>query len=144
MQSIPENRAEVESFVDKNQQQQLHDAEYARMKTETGSRIKYRRDELGYTREELSKKTGLAESTIAFIEQGRSAPNLETLFLLCDALEVSSDYVIGLRVRNYDDVMQESKTAHIVRMFLRFSKKHKDEVLWFISAVHDRIKKHGE
>ena len=127
----PENRNDVEELVDKGEQKKLVDSEYARRKRETGERVKKRREELGYTRTDLAKTSGVSESTIAFIEQGRSAPNLETLILLCQGLQQSADYIIGLRDRNYDDVMRDAKTAHLVRTFLRFSKRHKDEVLWF-------------
>ena len=143
MKGKPEHRNDVERLVDSGEKKQLFDAEYDRRKRETGERVKRRRDELGYTRSDLAKVTGLSEHTIAYIEQGRSAPNLETLILLCEGLQQSADYVIGLRDRNYDDVMRDPKTAHVVRMLLRFSKENKDEVLWFIEAVSDRIKKHG-
>jgi transcriptional regulator with XRE-family HTH domain len=125
----PEHRKDVEKLVDTVDQKRLIDSEYDRRKRETGDRVKRRREELGYTRADLSKVTGISDSTIAFIEQGRSAPNLETLILLCEGLQQSADYVIGLRDRNYDDVMRDSKTAHLVRVFLRFSKRHKDEAL---------------
>ncbi|MCY4567741.1 MAG: helix-turn-helix transcriptional regulator [Candidatus Poribacteria bacterium] len=131
MQSIPENRSDVEKLVDKGEKRNLVDSEYHRRKRETGDRVKKRREELGSTRADLAKITGISESTISFIEQGRSAPNLETLILLCEGLQMSADHLIGLRDRNYDDVMRDSKTAYIARMFLKFSKRHKDEVLWF-------------
>ena len=144
MQKNPEHRNDVEELVKEGDKRSLVDSEYARRKRETGERVKSRREELGYTRADLSKLTGISDSTIAFIEQGRSAPNLETLILLCEGLQHSADYIIGLRDRNYDDVMRDSKTAHIVRVFLKFSKRHKDEVLWFIEAVSERIRKHGD
>lgn len=144
MQGVPENREQVETLVDQGEKKRLFDSEYQRRKDEIGQRVEHRRKELGFSRPELSKKTGLAESTIAFTEQGRSAMNLETLILMCQGLECSSDYIIGLRSRNYDDVMRDSKTAHIVRKFLKFSQKHKDEVMWFIEAVAERVRQHGE
>ena len=120
MQEAPEHRNEVDELVDKGDQKKLVDSEYARRKRETGERVRARRNELGYSRADLSKVSGVAESTIGFIEQGRSAPNLETLILLCQGLQVTADYVIGLRPRNYTDVMRDDKTAHLLRVFLRF------------------------
>ena len=143
MQDTPKHRNEVNELVDKGEKKSLVDSEFQRRKIDTGERVRARREELGYTRADLAKLTGISESTISFIEQGRSAPNLETLTLVCEGLQCSADYVIGLRDRNYDDVMRDAKTAHVVRMFLKFSKRHKDEALWFIEALAERIKKHG-
>ena len=140
MSKMPENRNEVDSLVDNEQMRELKDSEYERLKTEIGDRIKRRRKELGYTRDDVSKMTGLAVSTITFQEQGRSAPNLDTLLLLCEALEVSSDYIIGLRNLNFDDVMRDAKTAHVIRMLLKFPAEEKEEVLWFIQARQERMK----
>lgn len=128
---IPEHRMGVEELVDKGEKKKLVDSEYDRRKKETGNRVTKRRQELGYTRVDLARVSSLAETTIAFIEQGRSAPNLETLILLCQGLQCSADYIIGLREANYDDLMRDSKTTYLVRKFLRFSQQHKDEVLWF-------------
>ena len=102
--SNPENRQEVDALVDKDEKKKLVDAEYERMKKEIGQRCENRRKELGLKRIELSRKTGLAETTIAFTEQGRTAMNLETLIIMCQGLQCSSDYIIGLRTENYDDV----------------------------------------
>lgn len=122
---IPENRMEVGELVDKGEKKKLVDSEYDRRKKETGDRVTKRRQALGYTRVDLARVSSLAETTIAFIEQGRSAPNLETLILLCQGLQCSSDYLIGLRQESYDDVMRDSKTAYLVRKFLRFSQHQK-------------------
>ena len=117
MSGIPENRNDVETLVNKGEKDRLVDSEYDHRKRETGDRVKRRREELGYSRADLSKRIGIAESTISFIEQGRSAPNPETHIILCQGLQQTADYIIGLRTRNYRDVMRDSKTAHLVPIF---------------------------
>ena len=50
----------------------------------------------GIERLGLSKKTGLANSAICAYENGDRCPSSETLVKLATALEVTSDYLIGL------------------------------------------------
>lgn len=51
--------------------------------------LKKYRTEQRYTKEELSRITGVNARTIAFIESGRiSYPKLDTLLALCKALKV--------------------------------------------------------
>ena len=51
--------------------------------------LKKYRTEQRYTKQELSRITGINAQTIAFIENGRiSYPKLDTLLALCEALKV--------------------------------------------------------
>lgn len=130
MSKVPENREEVQQIVDKEIEKKLFDSEFDRRKRETGKRVKLRREELGYTRADLSKVTGISESPTSFIEQGCSAPNLGTLILLCEGLQQSADYIIDLRNRNYDDVMRDSNTVPLVRKPLQFSRYYHNTILY--------------
>ena len=95
-------------MMDAGDIQDLHDSEYERMLDEIGKRVVSRRHELTMTQEELAKKSGLSLTTIHRVENGESAPHLETILKLCETLKCSSDYLLGLRIRNYDDVMQDA------------------------------------
>ena len=54
-----------------------------------GKKIREIRKLRGLTLEELSEKVGRNWSFLSQIERGRSIPSIETLFLICDALEIS-------------------------------------------------------
>ena len=44
---------------------------------------------------ELADKTGLKPSAISHFETGRRLPSFENLKVLCDALDISADYLLG-------------------------------------------------
>ena len=54
------------------------------------------RKEKGFTQSELAKTTGLATSCISMIEIGQREANAHTIFALAKALNVTSDYLLGL------------------------------------------------
>ena len=45
---------------------------------------------------ELSKKTGVTPNMISQYRNTKKLPTLETFALLCKALDVSADYILGL------------------------------------------------
>ena len=61
-----------------------------------GQIIKELREEHGFTQSELAKKIDQTQSTISNWEKDKSTPNTFILKKLCDVLEVSADYLIGL------------------------------------------------
>lgn len=54
-----------------------------------GKKIKYSRENIGYSQAKLSEKTGIVREQISRIENGQINPTLETVFKLSEALEVS-------------------------------------------------------
>lgn len=61
------------------------------------SKLKYAREKTGFTQREVSKETGIAQSTIANYETGRTEPDIENIGILADFYGVSSDWLIGTR-----------------------------------------------
>lgn len=53
-----------------------------------GLRLRRRREELGLTLAQLSKRSDTGTSTIHIIEHGRAAPRLDTLLRLSAALDM--------------------------------------------------------
>lgn len=52
----------------------------------------------GLTQEELAKQMGWGErSNVSRLESGKHIPRADTLALLCRVLDVSADYLLGLR-----------------------------------------------
>ena len=45
---------------------------------------------------ELAKAAGVSKQCISDYKAGKSMPSLDTLFLICKALDVSADYLLGL------------------------------------------------
>jgi transcriptional regulator with XRE-family HTH domain len=61
-----------------------------------GERIKFLREERGFTQEDVSKALNYTRQAIAYYEQGRTLPNADKIKTLCKFFNVSSDYLIGL------------------------------------------------
>ncbi len=65
-----------------------------------GESIRRVREEKGYSRERLARKTGLHIQTITRWEHGVSFPNLIPLLDIAKALNVSLDELVGWRVKD--------------------------------------------
>lgn len=59
-------------------------------------RLKELRTEKGYTQKQLAELIGTTDDSIFSWEKGRSQPPIEFIRLLCKALSVSTDYLLGL------------------------------------------------
>ena len=59
-------------------------------------RLKEIRLEKGLTQKQLAKAVGLTETALCNYEKGIREPSLNVLKQLCLALDVSSDYLLGL------------------------------------------------
>lgn len=61
-----------------------------------GQRIKAKRKELHLTQEQLAEYADISASFLGHIERGTRIASIETLYAICKALNVSSDYLLGL------------------------------------------------
>ena len=59
-----------------------------------GRRVNKRRRELHMTQEQLAEKLQLSTSFLGHIERGTRKASLETLIALCNALDVSPNYLL--------------------------------------------------
>ena len=69
------------------------------MKNEFVRRLKLARQTKGWTQEELAEHSGIVISTIHYLEKGKnkSLPMGDTLWRLAKALDVSIDWLVGLK-----------------------------------------------
>ena len=61
------------------------------------SKLKQARTLTGFTQREVSRETGIPQSTIANYETGRTQPDIENLGILADFYFVSTDWLIGTK-----------------------------------------------
>ncbi len=59
-----------------------------------GHRISKRRKELKMTQEQLAEKMVISLQSVSCIELGKKAIRPDNLVKLCDALEISTDYIL--------------------------------------------------
>lgn len=71
-----------------------------------GKRIQLRRKELGLRQCALAEMLNISNNHMSSIETGREKPSLEILLHICDALEVTPDYLL-LGNMHADDIPQD-------------------------------------
>ncbi len=56
------------------------------------------------TQTEIAKYCNITKQNISNFKAGRAFPSIETLYLLCECLEVSSDFMLGLddNIKNHN------------------------------------------
>lgn len=60
------------------------------------NRLKEIRTDKGFTQNQMAQLLGVSKSCYAGYEQGYREPDFKTLIKLCNILEVSSDFLLGL------------------------------------------------
>jgi transcriptional regulator with XRE-family HTH domain len=60
-----------------------------------GQELRKARQKAGLTQEQLSFRAGLSRPYISQLERELKSPTVETLFRICDALQVSAADIVG-------------------------------------------------
>lgn len=60
--------------------------------------IKNRREEYDLTQAELAKRIGVTPSYVNYVESGTRIPSVPVLIKLADALNISTDEILGRKV----------------------------------------------
>lgn len=66
----------------------------AEVKIGIGARLRLKREQAGYTREQLGELCSLSPRFLANVELGDSTFSLDSLMTVCRALSCSSDYLL--------------------------------------------------
>lgn len=69
-----------------------------------GKRIAYKRKELGLTQWQVEEMADITQKYLSNIERATSGLSLDVLMRLCDALEVTPDYLLLGTTNSVDDV----------------------------------------
>ena len=67
-----------------------------RKNNEFGIRLKMNLMHKGITQSDLAKRIGITDVGMSNIIKGKALPSTNTIISICEALEVSSDYLLGL------------------------------------------------
>ena len=63
--------------------------------SEFKNRIKFLREQYGFSQKELADRLNIHKQTISQYERGCREPSLDNLLALCDIFNVSSDFLLG-------------------------------------------------
>ncbi len=83
---------------------------------EVGRRMSKRRKELGLKQYQVCEMIDVNYKYISNLETGRSAPSLEVIMKLCDALQTTPDYLLLGTDRPESDVTDKELTDKIVAL----------------------------
>ncbi len=121
-----------------------------------GQRIKFLRESLNLSQQEVADKTGISRGNISNYEKDRVSPAADTIIALCAYFDISSDWLLtgrergtnGNNVENIVDAL-ESKGSYIkvsgeegqiIRMYRNFPAEDKEFVINMIRFKHGQIK----
>ncbi len=102
-----------------------------------GNRIKTIRIKQKLTRESLAEKIDVSSRFLADVEAGKTGVSLATLKNICETLNVSSDYLLGLLP---DD--DEKNFSNLEVLINRIDKEKMQYLIEIVSSFHSATKKH--
>ena len=105
--------------------------------------IKDRRKQLAITQTELAKQSSLTPAAISQFESGTRKPSFDTLSNLADALKVTTDYLLGKRRENYDDLLADPKVSMMFKGMMELPEKDKEMMFEFYQILRMRQDEEG-
>ena len=70
---------------------------------EMGRRVRKRREAKTLSREELAEQLGVSPQFVADIEYGNKGVSIKRLYMLCQILDVTADYILAGNVYSKDE-----------------------------------------
>lgn len=101
-----------------------------------GVRLRAVREKRKLTQEELAEMIGMSNNFISNIERNYSIPSLETLVKICNALEITPDYVLLDSIYTAKEYLKDD----IARMLEKCSEKDIKLIAKFINLLIDEQK----
>lgn len=82
------------------------------MNTNVGEKIKFYRQQRGYTQKKLGELCGMADSAIRRYESGRANPKIETLAKIANALDCNIIDLDDSLKAGYNELQESKKNIH--------------------------------
>lgn len=106
-----------------------------------GNRIRISREKSGLTQDELAERLNLSTQFISTIERGVAGASLETIINLCDALNVSSEWLLRGRADTPSADFIVSKLMHLSSAQLSAVDRMTDELITLLRITSDEGQK---
>lgn len=97
-------------------------------------KIKHCREQMGLSQGKLAKLSGLAQSSISYIESGNKKPNIETISILAKSLDVPVSFLID---NEHVDDSLPPQLAELVRVVSLLSDSRAELVLKVAKGLLD-------
>lgn len=103
--------------------------------------IRALREDAGMNQTELGEKLNIAQNTYSQYERGLSSWTDEHLLKLSEIFDVSVDYLMGLKDRDYlDKGKLDNTTRDLIENILILKPEEKQRVLSFIAKMKNNTK----
>ena len=100
-----------------------------------GKRVRARRTELNWTQERLAQEIGVSTSFVGHIERGSRKASIDTLVLLANAMDISTDELLEGSLSMSDTLVKPVK---------RLTKGQKQVMKQVISTLQEQISHWGD
>lgn len=81
-----------------------------------GQRLKTAMDIKGISQKELAELVGTTEVTISRYVNDTRSIKIEYIIKICNALQISSDWLLGIKVKKNRNDIYDNKTLNKIRM----------------------------
>ena len=109
-----------------------------------GERLRKARENRGLKQVDVSQKTNINNRTLSRYEKDGSEPDSETLKILADLYEVSTDYLLGRTDKKennddqkYEEILNDPEFQHAMRSANGFTKENKSKVIEYIKMIEE-------
>lgn len=86
---------------------------------ETGRRVRNRREAKNLSREELAESLGVSPQFVADIEYGNKGVSIKRLYLMCQVLDVTADYLLAGNIYSRDEDEEAIKVCEEIMGLLQ-------------------------
>ena len=90
-----------------------------------GKRMQKYRELLGYSQESLAEMIDSSTIFISFMERGEKSPSLDNLIKLANALEISTDLLLGRALSSYNT----ARLSHIEKHLKLLPPEEQEKIL---------------
>lgn len=86
---------------------------------EMGRRVRNRREAKNLSREELAESLGVSPQFVADIEYGNKGVSIKRLYLMCQVLDVTADYLLAGNIYSRDEDEEAIKVCEEIMGLLQ-------------------------
>jgi len=104
-------------------------------------RIKNLRVNLKMTQTQLAKNAGLTSAAISQFEAGTRKPSFDALSKLANAFNVSTDFLLGKKEEEQNEIQIADEYIEMIRNIMNFSEENKQLMFEFYEFVKNRNSK---
>lgn len=93
-----------------------------------GRRIYKKRKEMNLSQDALAERSGLSQSFLTCVERGEKGPGYDSIIKLCNALEISADYLLT-------GIMSPKESNYILSLFEPFDEEQREQAVEIVKHL---------